>query len=163
MKNHLMLISLECWPQSSGEWFGNRRLIDAPESAFVRASRAANGEEIDMACLATRMTRGIAGMTPHQIRALLNLHDFARGTDRWTRGDYLEARDRAALSSLIVWRLVEGKQIKAARRTDYRLTAAGIARAAEILAMREARKASKDRWEAYKLAHPDWRTESEPL
>ena len=35
MKTHLMLISLECWPQSSGEWFGNRRLIDASESVFV--------------------------------------------------------------------------------------------------------------------------------
>ena len=35
MKTHLMLISLECWPQNPGEWFGGNVRYDAPESAFL--------------------------------------------------------------------------------------------------------------------------------
>ena len=35
-KTHLLLMSLECWPQSANEWYGNGRIgHDAPLESFV--------------------------------------------------------------------------------------------------------------------------------
>lgn len=59
-------------------------------------------------------------LTARQRIAMRELAGFSR--DKWVRGDYLEADVRRSLSSLIVWQMIEGKQVRAARRTDYRFT-----------------------------------------
>jgi hypothetical protein len=71
-------------------------------------------------------------LTYRQRKAVKALAEYS--TTNWVRGDYLSGDIRRSLSSLIVWRMIEGKQVRAAHRTDYRFTDFGREIAAKVCA-----------------------------
>ena len=78
-----------------------------------------------MAMFATRLKRrdkggGFTALTFGQIRAMRDLYESAGPADRtrWRKPDNLDSAYASSRSSLIKFGLVEGKEVRAARRTE---------------------------------------------
>lgn len=85
----------------------------------------------------------LKNLTPKQRKAMIDLYEATDGTTRWKAPEYLDAGNPRILSTLVCYGLVDAKQIRAARRTDYRLTDDGIALTAPMVARVTAWRARK--------------------
>lgn len=75
-------------------------------------------------------------LTPRQQQALADIFHAQqfKAPGGWITPDILSAASRRTLATLIPHGLVTGRQSRTARRTDYRLTAAGQRVAAQVVA-----------------------------